>query len=81
MSTITLGPVQTLDSFTYSGDRNFTVAVRYLYSADLNNDGLDELIFAGFETQLNTPENYTNTKLAIYAAGKILRKCRNTLRT
>jgi hypothetical protein len=27
---------------------------------------LDELIFAGFETQLNTPENYTNTKLAIY---------------
>jgi hypothetical protein len=66
MTMIQFGAVQLSDPFTYSGDRNFSVAVRYLYSADLNADGFDELIFAGFETQLNTPENYTNTKLAIY---------------
>jgi Ca2+-binding RTX toxin-like protein len=66
MARITFGPLQTLDSFTYSGESTFSVAVRYLYSADLNGDGLDELVFSGFETQLNTPENYTNTKLAIY---------------
>lgn len=66
MTTIYFGAVQLSDPFTYSGERNFSVAVRYLYSADLNADGLDELIFAGFETQFNTPANYTNTKLAIY---------------
>ena len=66
MALITFGTVQTLDSFTYSGESTFSLAVRYLYSTDLNGDGLDELVFAGFETQLNTPENYTNTKLAVY---------------
>lgn len=66
MTKIAFGPVQPLDSFTYSGETTFSVAVRYLYSADFNGDGLDELVFAGFETQLNTPENYTNTKLAVY---------------
>ncbi len=44
----------------------FTLAARNLYTRDINKDGLDELIFAGFETQFNTPATYTNTKVAIY---------------
>jgi len=63
---ISLGPVLNSDPFTYSGESSFSLAVRYLYSIDLNSDGLDELIFAGFETQFNTPAQYTNTKLSIY---------------
>jgi len=66
MTTISFGPLSSSSSFTYSGGSGFTQAVRYLYSKDLNGDGLDELIFAGFETQPNTPANYTNTQVSIF---------------
>lgn len=52
--------------FNYSDSQSFHYAVRYLYSVDLDQDGLDEVIFAGFETQFNTPENYDDTKITIF---------------
>ena len=53
-------------SFEYGDAASFGLAVRYNYSVDLDGDGVDELIFAGFETQPNTPANYDNTKITIF---------------
>ena len=53
-------------NFNYSDSPGFHYAVRYLYSVDLDQDGLDEIIFAGFETQYNTPDQYDNTKITIF---------------
>ncbi len=61
-----LSPSQSLGKFSYADGPGFTVAVRYLYPVDLDADGADELIFAGFETQPNTPANYTNTRVTIF---------------
>jgi hypothetical protein len=61
-----LGSIRSVGSFDYSDDRGFSYAVRYNYSVDLDGDGVDELIFAGFETQPNTPAGFDNTKLTIY---------------
>jgi Domain of unknown function (DUF4214)/FG-GAP-like repeat/RTX calcium-binding nonapeptide repeat (4 copies) len=61
-----IGPITKVDIFSYSDAPNFSLAVRYNYSVDLDNDGLDELIFAGFETQRNTPAEYDNTKVTIF---------------
>lgn len=61
-----IGPITTVGNFSFSDDPNFSFAVRYNYSVDLDNDGLDELIFAGFETQHNTPAEYDNTKITIF---------------
>ncbi len=62
----TLAPAKTLGKFAYADGPGFTLAVRYLYPVDLDADGLDELIFAGFETQPNTPANYTNTRVTVF---------------
>ena len=61
-----LGQWVTADFFSYSDSPTFSLAVRYNYSVDLDNDGYDELIFAGFETQPNTPASYDNGKMAIF---------------
>ena len=61
-----IGPISKVDNFSYSDAPSFSLAVRYNYSVDLDNDGLDELIFAGFETQRNTPAEYDNTKISIF---------------
>jgi len=55
-----IGPITQVGHFSYSDSSSFSLAVRYNYSVDLDNDGIDELIFAGFETQRNTPEDYDN---------------------
>jgi hypothetical protein len=52
-------------TYTYSSIPGFTFAVRYLYPLDLDDDGIDELLVAGFETQPNTPTNYKNTKISL----------------
>lgn len=57
-------PVYTV-SYTYSDQPNFSLAVRYLYPIDVDGDGVDELLVAGFETQPNTPANYKNTKISL----------------
>lgn len=61
-----IGPITQVGHFSYSDSSSFSLAVRYNYSVDLDNDGLDELIFAGFETQRNTPADYDNTKVTIF---------------
>lgn len=66
MSELRIAPLQNAGAFSYAGGSGFNFAVRYLYPQDLNGDGRDEVIFAGFETQYNTPENYTNTRVSIF---------------
>ena len=61
-----IGPITKVGDFSFSDSPSFSTAVRYNYSVDLDNDGLDELIFAGFETQRNTPAEYDNTKISIF---------------
>lgn len=53
-------------TYTYSSNSQFTVAVRYLYPIDVDGDGVDEILVAGFESQPNTPANYKNTKISIF---------------
>ena len=33
---------------------------------DVNSDGVDELLFAGFESQPNTPANYDNVSMSLF---------------
>ncbi len=52
-------------TYSFSSAPGYSLAVHYLYPIDLNDDGVDELLVVGFETQPNTPENYKNTKISI----------------
>jgi hypothetical protein len=64
-----VGKAQTSDSFNFfsgTGDKNYTGAVNMIYSRDLNGDGIDEILFSGFETQPNTPATYSNTQISIF---------------
>jgi len=58
-------PVQ-LATYSYSAIPGFSVAVHYLYPIDIDGDGIDELLVAGFETQPNTPAKYKNTKISLF---------------
>ena len=33
---------------------------------DVNSDGVDELLFAGFESQPNSPANYDNVSMSLF---------------
>ena len=66
MSSIIFEAPKTVGTFTYAGGSGFSYAVRFIQATDLNGDGLDEVVFAGFETQFNTPANYTNTNVSIF---------------
>lgn len=52
--------------FQYSNTPGFTYANGDIYTFDFNNDGLQEVLFAAFETQYNTPENFTNSNITIF---------------
>jgi hypothetical protein len=52
-------------TYSYSAIKGFNFAVRYLYPLDIDEDGIDELLVAGFETQPNTPATYKNTKISL----------------
>lgn len=52
-------------TYSYSAVPGFSLAVRYLYPIDVDGDGVDELLVAGFETQPNTPATYKNTKISL----------------
>lgn len=64
--TLKISPLSKVGTFTYANGKEFSLAVRYLYPVDLNGDGIDEIIFAGFESQPNSPATYTNTKISIF---------------
>ena len=52
-------------TYSYSAIKGFNFAVRYLYPLDIDEDGIDELLVAGFETQPNTPATYKKTKISL----------------
>lgn len=66
MTTLNLSSTYTAGKFSYYRDGSNMPVVRYIYPHDLNGDGIDEILFAGFETQPNTPEQYSNTSLHIF---------------
>lgn len=66
MGSIKVGTKSTISSFNYYQDGSNQAVVRYVYPKDLNGDGIDEIVFAGFETQFNTPAQYSNTSVHIF---------------
>jgi len=66
MTIFTLGPKVGSYRFSYSDESGFTLPVRSHHVADLDNDGVEEIIFAGIETQPNTPETYTPSLLNVF---------------
>ena len=56
----------TSGSFSYSDTSGFTYANGDVYAFDYNNDGVQEVLFSAFETQYNTPENFTNSNISIF---------------
>lgn len=52
--------------FSYYRDGSQSNAVSYLYAHDLNGDGVDEVLFVAFETQPNTPSQYSNTSVHLF---------------
>lgn len=61
--------------FSYYSDGSRENPVSYLYAQDLNKDGIDEVLFVAFETQISTPtqgvvapvhSNYSNTSVHIF---------------
>ena len=64
MDTLTLGSSNSAGSFRYFRDGVNSFAVRYLYNIDINNDGLDEVIFGGFRSK--GPGAYQNTNVSIF---------------
>jgi Ca2+-binding RTX toxin-like protein len=65
---ISIDQWQLAGEFNYGVDASFTRAVRDLYPVDLNQDDIDEVIFAGFESQccVKSAAEYTNTKISIF---------------
>ena len=66
---IRLGKTTSAGSFNFFsglGDKELTYACSMAYAKDLNGDGIDEVIFSGWETQPNTPSKYSNTQVTIF---------------
>ena len=53
-------------TFNYYRDGSTNNPVSYMYAKDIDNDGVDEIFFVSFETQPNTPANYSNTSVHIF---------------
>lgn len=52
--------------FSYYIDGSRSNPVSYMFSKDITQDGVDEVFFVSFETQPNTPSNYSNTSVHIF---------------
>lgn len=61
-----VGKKKLAGELTFYVNENGGVPVSYIYARDINSDGTEEVFFVGFETQPNTPENYTNTSIHIF---------------
>lgn len=66
MTKIVLGPEIKAGSFNFYSDGSTRHPVAYIYPVDIDGDGIDEIFFAGFETQPNTPAEYSNTSIHIF---------------
>lgn len=64
--TMQLDDKQLAGTFTYYRDGSRSNAVSYLYAQDFNGDGVDEVLFVAFETQPNTPAQYSNTSVHLF---------------
>ena len=53
-------------SFSYYRDASRSNPVSYMYAHDLNGDEVDEVLLVAFETQPNTPEQYSNTSVHLF---------------
>jgi len=63
---VNFGPQKQVATFSYFPDGSTRDMVRYVYPVDLDGDRVQEVIFAGFETQPNTPAEYSNAKVKIF---------------
>lgn len=52
-------------NFGYYRDGSTRNPVSYIYPKDIDGDGIDEIFFFAFETQPNTPGQYSNTSIHI----------------
>jgi Ca2+-binding RTX toxin-like protein len=65
--TVSVGTKNAVGSFNwYRDNSNSAIAHNDLYVSDLDGDGVEEVIFAGFETQPNSPAQFSNSSLAIF---------------
>ena len=73
MKTVTLGAVSFAGSFNYYDSANNWMVVSQLYAQDINGDGVDEIMFAGFETPANTSTDHHATSVHIFGwqSGKL----------
>ena len=61
-----LGSKSLAGTFNYYRDGSTSNPVSYMYAKDIDSDGVDEVFFVSFETQPNTPANYSNTSVHIF---------------
>lgn len=61
-----LGSKALAGTFSYYRDGSTSNPVSYMYAKDIDSDGVDEVFFVSFETQPNTPANYSNTSIHIF---------------
>lgn len=60
-----LGPESLVAAFSYYRDGSVNNPVSYMYAQDIDGDGVDEVFLVAFETQPNTPDQYSNTEVRI----------------
>lgn len=60
------GQAVSAGAFSYYRDGSTSNPVSYLYAQDLDGDGLDEVLMVAFETQPNTPLQYSPTGVRVW---------------
>ena len=67
MNNISISEAISSIGFNYFKDGSMSsVAHNDPYVVDINSDGVDELLFAGFESQPNTPTDYDNVSMSLF---------------
>lgn len=67
MSSVEIGAGKVVGTFSWFRDGSDRwIAHNDIYVQDLNNDGVEEVIFAGFETQPNTPAEFSNISVSVW---------------
>ena len=67
MNIVSVGESLSWIGFDYFKDGNISsVATIDPLVVDVNSDGIDEILYAGFESQPNTPANYDNVSMNLF---------------